>query len=312
MKKWILSILMIAPLALFAQETVGTETPDFWNDPFNHPMFPLYMITALVFVVFLLVMVVAIYIIKILNLFVRKAAEEKAASEGKVYVQQPGWGERFWQRVNASVPVTEEKTIELEHNYDGIRELDNHLPPWWKWLFYGTIAWGIVYLIVYHVSDSLPLSIQEYENQVTAAEESRLKFLASQPVAVINENTLAYSADAEILTKGKKVFITNNCQSCHRADGGGNVVGPNLTDAYWIHGGSVKEVFVTIKNGVVEKGMPAWGKVMSPKDVRDVTFYIMSLQGTNPPAPRAAQGDIVKPEVPKATADSIKTTALLN
>jgi cytochrome c oxidase cbb3-type subunit 3 len=310
MKKWILILLICIPVVSFSQEAVATGSQSFWSDPVNHPLLPLYLVTALVFVVLLLVMIVAIYIIKILNLFVRKAAEEKAAREGKVYVPQPGWAERFWQRMNASVPITEEKTIEMGHSYDGIRELDNHLPPWWKWLFYGTIAWSVVYFVVYHVTDSMPLSIQEYENQVASADEAKLKLLASQPVATIDENTLEYTADAELIANGKKAFTMNNCQSCHRPDGGGNAIGPNLTDAYWLHGGSVKEIFVTVKNGVVEKGMPAWGKAMSPKDVRDVTFYVMSLQGTNPPDPKAPQGNLVKPEEPKVKADTTKTASM--
>lgn len=309
MKKWIIALLIILPATSFARQAAPEVS--FWTDPIHHPMFPIYMLTGFVLVVLLLILITAIKIIQILNLFARKMAEEKAAKEGRVYVPAPGWADRFWQRMNASVPVSEEKTVELDHNYDGIRELDNHLPPWWKWLFYGTIAWSVVYLIVYHVTNSLPLSLQEYDNQVTLAEEQKQKLLASQPVAAIDENTLEYSADAEILSKGKKIFITN-CVSCHRADGGGNAVGPNLTDVYWLHGGTVKEIFGTIKNGVVEKGMAAWGKVMTPQDVRDVAFYVMSLQGTNPPDAKAPQGTIVKPEEPKTQPDSTKVTASVN
>jgi cytochrome c oxidase cbb3-type subunit 3 len=259
MKKKILTLLALVPTISVAQET--TKQVSFLDDPTNHPLFALYMLTAAVFIVLLLIMIVAIYIIKILNLFARRAAEEKAAREGRVYVPEPGWLENFMQRMNASVPVAEEKTIELDHNYDGIRELDNHLPPWWKWLFYATIVWAVVYLVVYHVTGSLPLQAQEFEDQVALAEEAKLKYLASQPATVIDENTLEYSADAAILDNGKKVFITNNCQSCHRVDGGGNIIGPNLTDAYWIHGGSIKEIFLTILSGAVGKGMPAWGDV---------------------------------------------------
>lgn len=307
MKKLILTFLFLTPVVSFAQETA--KEVSFWSDPTNHPMFPIYIVTAFVLAVLFFILVTALKIIQVLNLFSRKMAEEKAAREGRSYVPEPNWIERLWENMNASVPVTEEKTIELDHNYDGIRELDNHLPPWWKWLFYGTIAWSIVYLIAYHVTDSLPLSTQEYEDQVALAEEAKQKLLASQPVAVIDENTLVYAADAEILAKGKKVFITNNCNSCHKADGGGNAIGPNLTDAYWLHGGTVKEIFVTVKNGVVEKGMPAWGKVMSLQDVRDVTFYVISLQGTNPPGAKAPQGTLVKPEESKTITDSTKVTA---
>jgi cytochrome c oxidase cbb3-type subunit 3 len=309
MKKLILALLFITPLVSFAQETA--KEVSFLSDPTNHPLFPVYVLTGFVFAVLLFVLITAFKIIQVLNLFVRKMAEEKAAKEGRVYVPEPNWIERLWERMNASVPVTEEKAIELEHNYDGIRELDNHLPPWWKWLFYATIVWSVVYLVAYHVTDSLPLSIQEYENQLVEADVEKQKFLASQPAAVIDENALVYSADAAILEKGKSVFTTN-CISCHKADGGGNAIGPNLTDAYWLHGGSVKEIFHTVKNGFVEKGMPAWGKSMSPQDVRDVTFYVMSLQGTNPPDARAPQGDMVKPEETKVKADSTTVTASVN
>ncbi len=309
MKKLIFTLLFIAPVVSFAQEAAPQVS--FLSDPTNHPMFPVYMLTGFVLVVLIFVLITAIKIIQVLNLFSRKMAEEKAVKEGRVYVPEPNWMERLWERMNASVPVTEEKTIELDHNYDGIRELDNHLPPWWKWLFYATIVWSVVYLIAYHVTDSLPLSIQEYENQMVQADEEKQKFLASQPAALIDENALVYTADADILAKGKKVFATN-CVSCHKADGGGNVIGPNLTDAYWLHGGSVKEIFHMVKNGAVEKGMPAWGKSLSPQDVRDVTFYVMSLQGTNPPDAKAPQGTMVKPEETKAIADSTKVTASVN
>jgi cytochrome c oxidase cbb3-type subunit 3 len=210
--------------------------------------------------------------------------------------------------MNASVPVEQEKEIELDHSYDGIRELDNHLPPWWKWLFYGSIAWGVVYLAVFHITDSLPLSLQEYQMELALADEQVKKYQASQPQAIIDENSLEFTDDAATLEKGKDVYMNNNCGGCHRNDGGGNTIGPNLTDEYWLHGGEVKNVFLTIKNGVVEKGMPAWGKSMSPQDVRDVTFFVMSLQGTNPPEAKAPQGDIHKLEL-KTKSDTLKVQA---
>jgi cytochrome c oxidase cbb3-type subunit 3 len=310
MKKLILIFLTLVPSISFAQE--ATKEVSFMSDPTHHPMFPLFAIMAFVFVVLVMIGTVTINIIKVLNLFSQKMAEEKAKKEGRAYIPEPSWSEKFWQQFNNSVPLAEEKTIELDHNYDGIRELDNHLPPWWKWLFYGTIVWSVVYLVVYHVTESLPLSEQEYENQITQAEEAKQKFLASQPVAVIDENALEYTADAALISNGKKVFITNNCQSCHRVDGGGNAIGPNLTDPYWIHGGAIKNIFTTVKNGVVEKGMPAWGKVMSPSDVRDVVFYVMSLQGSNPANPKAPQGELEKPAEPKTTIDSAKVVAAVN
>lgn len=278
----------------------------FMDDPVNHPMAPLYLVTGLLFVTLILVLVVAIYMLRILNLFVKQAEEERAKRLGIPYAPSVSWWSKMWDEFNASVPLSQEKDIDLGHEYDGIRELDNHLPPWWKGILYGSMIWAVIYLVVYHLMGSLPLSGDEYQNELATAAEQIRAHQASQPVAAIDENTLVYSADAAILANGKKVFVSNNCQQCHRADGGGNAIGPNLTDQYWIHGGTIKNLFQTINKGVVEKGMPAWGKVMSPSDVRDVAFYVMSLQGTNPPDAKKPQGNLVAPEATVAPADSTK------
>src|SRR6185295_11305460 len=132
------------------------------------------------------------------------------------------------------------------------------------------------YLIAYHVSNSLPLSREEYENEVAFATDVQQKFQASQPKANIDVATLEFTNDAVLIANGKILFTKTNCASCHRNDGGGNAVGPNITDDYWIHGGGIKNVFTTINNGAVEKGMPAWGKSMSATDMRNLAFYVMS------------------------------------
>lgn len=289
---------------------VPATNSSFWSDPVNHPMLPVYLVTAFVFVVIVLVALVALYMIRVLNMLTRQAEEEKAKKLGIVYVPRPSWWDRFAQQMNASVPLEEEKKIELDHNYDGITELDNHLPPWWKWLFYGTIGWSAVYLVIFHLSDSLPLQDQEYQNELSYAEEQVKKLKASKPQEEIDEAKLVFTNDQAMIERGKTVFMDNNCGSCHRNDGGGNSIGPNLTDAYWIHGGDAKAVFHTIKNGVVEKGMPAWGKAMSPQDVRNVTFFIMSLQGTNPPDAKGPQGDLIKQETEVKT-DTLTARAAL-
>ena len=151
--------------------------------------------------------------------------------------------------------------------------------------------------------------IEEYQNEVALAEEKARQLRASQPQVAIDENALTFTQDAAIIEKGKSVFTEYNCGSCHRNDGGGNTIGPNLTDEYWLHGGDIKNVFSTIKNGVVEKGMPAWGKSMKPEAVRDVTFFVMSLQGTNPQNAKAPQGEIFKGTTEKP--DSTKVQASL-
>lgn len=302
--------LMLFSTVVFARDAAAAQpdTSAFWNDPFNHPMFPVYIVLGLIFATVILVAMVGIYMIRIINLLTAQAEKERAEKLGIAYVPRPTWWSRFNKTVNAAVPVAEEQSIELDHDYDGIKELDNHLPPWWKWLFVGTIIWGTIYLFVYHVSSDMPLQLQEYENELTRAEEAAVRLAASQPQAAIDENTLVYAADEAILRNGKIVFTTN-CVACHNSTGGGNAIGPNLTDAYWLHGGEIKNIFATVKNGVVEKGMPAWGKAMSPKDVRDVTFYVMSLQGTNPPNAKAPQGELFTPAPVKT--DTVKAQASL-
>jgi cytochrome c oxidase cbb3-type subunit III len=303
-------IAVIASVASFAQDaTSATPAKSFWDDPLNHPMFSFYMVATLLFVVFILVIVVSVILVRTIQFLIEQMERQRAEAAGRVYVPSPSWWDKLMQQLNASVPVAEEKNIELDHNYDGIKELDNHLPPWWKWLFYFTIVWSVVYIFVYHFSNSLPLSKEEYENEVTSAAAAQQKFLASQPKAAIDVTTLEYKADAAIIANGKSLFTKNVCASCHRADGGGNAIGPNITDEYWLHGGGIKNVFNTINNGVVEKGMPAWGKTMSQTDVRDLAFFVMSLQGTKPANAKASQGELYKPETKEAKSDSTKVKA---
>lgn len=311
MRKAVLFIVfMICTASAFAQETQAAKT--FWDDPVNDPMFPIYLVTGFIFLVIILVGVVALYLVKVVNMLMVEAEKAKAAKLGITYVEKPGWWSRFTQKMNDSVPIEEEKNIELDHNYDGIKELDNHLPPWWTGLFYGTIAFSIIYIAVYHFADTLPLQEQEYQRELAVAEEQARKLKAAQPQEAIDESTLAFTNDKVLIEKGKAVFEGNNCGACHRNDGGGNTIGPNLTDEYWLHGGDIKQVFGTIKNGVVEKGMPAWGKSMSPADVRNVTFFIMSLQGSNPANAKAPQGELFKASGPApAPADSTAVQASL-
>lgn len=308
MKKIVLLFCtLMLPFLANAQE-LSTSARSFWDDPIHDPLFPFYLVAFFVLLVIILTVAVAVVMLRVLRIFIEQAAQEKAAKLGVPFVVPQGWWTRFWEDANALVPIEAEKSIELDHNYDGIRELDNHLPPWWKGLFYGSIVFAVVYIVVYHFTDALPLSGEEYENELAlAAEEARI-FKASQPVTLIDESTLTFTNDAVMIGKGKAVFMSNNCGSCHRNDGGGNAIGPNLTDAYWLHGSDVKNVFATIKNGVIEKAMPAWGKVMSQKDVRDVAFYVMSLQGSNPPNSKAPQGELFKPTPASAAADSTKVT----
>lgn len=191
------------------------------------------------------------------------------------------------QRLTASVPVEKEKDVLLDHDYDGITELDNQLPPWWKFLFYFTIVFAIVYMLYFHVFNIGNLQEEEYAAEVKQFE---IQQTALQKTSVmINENTVTILTDAGSLFSGKEIF-TKNCAACHGNYGEG-LVGPNLTDDYWINGGSIKDIFRTIRDGVPEKGMISWKSQLNPKQMQEVGSYIKSLYGTNPPNAKPPQGE---------------------
>ncbi len=202
-----------------------------------------------------------------------------------------------------AVPVERESEIMLDHEYDGIRELDNNLPPWWVWMFYATIIFAFVYLIYYHV---LPYGQTQEEQYVAELKEAELEKEAYLATAknLIDENTVVYLKSAPDLSAGKNIYISN-CQACHAPDGGGGV-GPNFTDEYWIHGGSMSDIFKTIKYGVPTKGMISWESQLNPTQMAQVASYIKSLTGTVPASPKEPQGEIWNPEnSPEIAPDSL-------
>lgn len=173
------------------------------------------------------------------------------------------------------------------HDYDGIKELDNRLPRWWLWLFYITIAFAAVYFVRYHVLHTAPLQDQEYQDEVAAASQLyKDAGTSGQP----DVSTLTALTDPASLEAGSAIFV-KNCVVCHLSKGEG-LVGPNLTDDYWIHGCSFADIYTLITNGVPEKGMISWKTQLSPDQIRQVTSYIITLHGTNPPNPKAPQGDL--------------------
>lgn len=187
------------------------------------------------------------------------------------------------------VPIEEEESILLDHDYDGIKELDNNLPPWWKYGFYLTIVTGVIYLLHFHVFKTGDLQGKEYDNAMVQAKIEVDEFMKTSANNV-DENTVKVLTEASHITAGKDLFIAN-CVACH-GKGGEGTVGPNLTDEYWIHGGSIKDLFKTLKYGWVEKGMKSWKDDLSPIQMAQVSSYIRTLKGTNPPNPKAPQGDL--------------------
>ena len=188
-----------------------------------------------------------------------------------------------------AVAVEEEDSILLDHNYDGIKELDNNLPPWWKYMFYATILSGVIYMVHYHVLKTGDLQTAEYNKAMAQAKIEVDEFMKTSANNV-DENSVKLLTEASDITAGKTIF-TANCAACHGQLGEGTV-GPNFTDEYWIHGGSVQDIFKSIKYGWVEKGMKSWKEDLSPMQIAQVTSYIKSLKGTNPPNGKAPQGDL--------------------
>lgn len=209
------------------------------------------------------------------------------------------------KRMTNAAPLERESDVATDHVYDGIRELDNSLPPWWVWMFYTTIAFSFVYVIYYHLGSG-PTQDQEYLAEVELASIKKAESL-KQTASKVDENTVVLLTDAADISKGKSSFITK-CAACHGQNGEGGV-GPNLTDEYWIHGGGIKNIFKTIKYGVQEKGMIAWEAQMQPLEMQQVSSFIMSLKGTNPANAKAPQGDLYKEEASPAATDSTASNA---
>jgi cytochrome c oxidase cbb3-type subunit 3 len=169
----------------------------------------------------------------------------------------------------------------LDHDADGIQELDNNLPRWWVWLFHLSIAFSVFYMVYYHVLKAGDLQIAAYEKELAAGERIKTEAIGRFEA---NLASLLPSQDLEDLARGREIY-TSLCAPCHRDDGGG-LVGPNLCDDYWIHGSSYLDSLKIIINGVPEKGMLTWRGVLKPGEIQAVASYIHTFRGTSPPNPK--------------------------
>jgi cytochrome c oxidase cbb3-type subunit 3 len=242
--------------------------------------------------VLLLIVIVQLSVLNGLSNALKGEAEK--VEEIKV-VSEPAGLQKFWEKLTDAVPIDREEEVMTDHEYDGIKELDNKLPPWWVWMFNLSIIFGVIYFAYYEVfsTSDLPISIVEYNDEMKKAEEDLAAYKAKFGSGV-DENTAVLVTDPGRLANGKSIFQTN-CVSCHMADGGGGI-GPNLTDDYWIHGGDIKSLFTTIKYGVITKGMIPWKDQLKPEEIEDVASYILAtFPGTTPENPKAPQGDLYTP-----------------
>ena len=284
MKKYLQSFVYIAFLIV---TFIGLSTAFVsYENPFDIYENPLVWIALIGFAL-------VVILKEVLNIVaLRKAEDLELEKQGvdPASVDHYAWYKKLMKQWTKSKPIEEESEIVLDHNYDGIKELDNTLPPWWIYMFYATILFAVVYLVRYHVLDGDDQAT-EYLKEVAAAEKQIQETKVGAKTKIIDENTVQVLTDEASLNRGKAIFNLN-CASCHVKDGGGGI-GPNLTDEYWISGGGIKNIFKTITNGGRPgKGMIAWKATIKSVDREKVASYILSLQGTSPASPKKAEGDL--------------------
>ena len=191
---------------------------------------------------------------------------------------------------------TENKEVpKTGHIYDGIEELDHAPPTWFQALFLGTVVFGVGYLLYYTIGGG-PTLVQEFQKYQIAAEIERYDYAAKNVVAkpMTEPELKTLVTDSEAVARGQKAF-QSKCASCHGDQGQGGI-GPNLADAYWIHGGKLVEIAKTITDGVSDKGMPPWGPVVGIPEIQALTAFIKTLEGKTAPNAKGPQGILVKKE----------------
>ncbi|MEO0330742.1 MAG: cbb3-type cytochrome c oxidase N-terminal domain-containing protein [Bacteroidota bacterium] len=274
----IIGLVLLAPLAVFAQEAAPEARMNATEQ---------YLVWGLMGleVLLLLVTVILLIVVKVLGntLFPRT----NVSVAGELVEPEKPWYQKFLTKVNDAVPIEREAEVLTSHEYDGIYELDNNLPPWWKAMFYVTIAFAVVYLLYFHVLQLGSFQEEEYEQEMAQAKIEIEAYLAT--ANTIDETNVTFISDEARISAAQTAYV-QKCSPCHGAAGEGGV-GPNLTDNYWIHGGDVKDIFRIIKNGVPEKGMIPWKSQLSPAEMQDLASFIITLEGTNPPNGKEPQGE---------------------
>lgn len=289
MKKYIIAVISV--FFIFTMPFIFSEISASYEAPFNvleNPLPTIVLVTFVgVLVMFVWLLVVALKKVQILEDEKNGISPEDSKNNFNV------WAKELMQKWTNAKEVEQEEEIVLDHNYDGIKELDNSLPPWWVYMFYATIIFAVVYLVRFHVLDG---NDQETEYNIAVAEaKASLDKYKETATDLIDVSTVTLLTDEKDLNRGKAIFNLN-CVACHLSDGGGSI-GPNLTDEYWILGGGIKNVFKTVSEGGRDgKGMVAWKNNLKPADIAKVSSYILSLQGTTPAKAKKAEGDLWKGE----------------
>ena len=266
---------------------------EFFIDSGDRAAFIKYPMVSVFLAVFLfLIIAIEITASAINNITYNLLTEEektKLEAEENLSLQEKPWFKDLMQKLTRTQPMEKEGEIILHHDYDGIKELDNNLPPWWVYLFYGCIAFALIYFVRFEMmgGDNQEMELQKELAQAKIEVDEYMKTAPD----LMDEKTVTLLTEPADLEIGKTIFATN-CAACHRADAGGQI-GPNLTDEQWILGGGIKNLFHTITNGGRDgKGMIAWKGTLKPKEIQKVASYIISLKGSNPADAKEAEGEI--------------------
>ena len=290
MKKLIPSYVSV-PFIFFA---VFAAT-EFFIDSGDRPAFikfPMVTVFLLVFLFIIIAIEITITAVNNVTYYLLTTEEKIKLNESKNWnITENKWYKKLVGlliKPESSTEVSEDQLL-LDHDYDGIKELDNNLPPWWVYLFYASIIFGVVYMVRFEV---LGADNQEMElkKEIAQAKIDVAEYMKTAPDMMDEETVTVLTAAADLET-GKGIYTTN-CAACHRADAGGQI-GPNLTDDYWILGGGIKNIFHTLVNGGRDgKGMISWKGTLKPKEMQKVASYIMSLKGSDPKEAKAPEGEI--------------------
>jgi cytochrome c oxidase cbb3-type subunit 3 len=284
-----LRIILFLTLATLAVPALADDTHSLLSPQLENYIG--YGVILAMLIVFIVVMLVLLRTFKVLSRIILKhegKTEEQINAELAPVKAAPAKRKgEVWEKLLSLKPMSAEKNLLMEGEYDGIQELDNPIPAWFMYLFYATITFAVCYLLIYHVFGLAPLQYDEYKQEMAQAAVAQKVYLGKAANRV-DENTVKLTTEAAILTEGAGIF-KQNCVVCHGEKAQG-IVGPNLTDDYWLHGGKINEVFKTIKYGVAGKAMPTWEGHLMPKQIAAVANYVKSLHGTNPPGGKAPEG----------------------
>ena len=283
---------------------------EYFIDSGDKPAFIKFPMVSLFLFVFLFLLIAIEITVKAVDTITYQLLTEeqkaKLAETTNISFKDSSWYQNLIKMLTKSVPIEKEGELLLEHDYDGIKELDNNLPPWWVYLFYACIVFAVVYLVRFEIMGADNQEM-ELKKEMAQAQIDIAEYKKTAP-DLMDENTVTLLTDPADLAAGKAIFTTN-CVACHRADGGGQI-GPNLTDDQWILGGGIKNVFHTLVNGGRDgKGMISWKGTLKPKEMQEVASYVLSLKGSNPKDPKAPEGEVwVDPNAPKTAAEAPAVT----